>query len=456
LLKNVLMIVADTVRTDYLGVHGGDVHTPNLDRLARESVDFTRTRAASFPTVPTRGDYATGRYALTSQGWGPLPPGQATVAQIARKAGVTTVGVADTPFYTVKGYNLDRGFTYFYDMKTQDMAPLNPDPRHAEGMRLIPEPRRTEFDCSAASTMMRAEQCLELLADMDRFFLLVDTWDPHEPWDTPHPYVRRYKPDFDGRTVNPVYGRYAEHGVSEGDMETARASYKAELEMVDRWIGRLLERLDVLGLAGETAVMFTSDHGFYLGEHGLFGKMIGGPRVNGERRWLRSPLYAEVVDVPLFVRVPGLAPRRDDRVVSAIDLAPSILELLGLEPPEAMVGRSIVPALQSLDAPGREVAISAMPLATPGDKVALVDDITRSVEEWQPITVTSAEWTLVFSRWQDPIELFRAGSAEDVAKEHPAVVERLVELMLSELQLGGAQEADLRPRRREFAPSAGV
>ena len=70
---NVIMIVADTVITDYLGVHGGHVHTPNLDRLAAESVDFLSAHAASFPTVPARADYLTGRYALTDIGWGPCP-----------------------------------------------------------------------------------------------------------------------------------------------------------------------------------------------------------------------------------------------------------------------------------------------------------------------------------------------------------------------------------------------
>jgi arylsulfatase A-like enzyme len=448
--KNVLMIVADTVRNDYLGVHGGDVHTPNLDRLARESVDFTRTRAASFPTVPARADHTTGAYSLTGHGWGPLPRHLTTVAQLAARAGVTTAGVADTPFYTLKGYNLDRGFMYFYDMKTQDVASLTSDPRHAEGMQLVPQPRRTEADCCAPQTMARAEDCLEYLADSDQFFLLVDTWDPHEPWDPPHAYVRRYKPDYDGRQVKPSYGPYFEHGLTDEDLETARACYKAELEMVDRWIGRLLERLDALGLAEDTAVIFTSDHGFYFGEHGgLLGKMIAGQPHNGERRWLRSPLYDEIIDVPLFVRVPGVAPRVDDRVVSAIDLAPTLLDLLELAPSAQMVGRSIVPALTAPDADAREVAISAMPLATPGAKVALVDDVTRGVHEWQPITVTSADWTLLFSRWEDPFELYARGSEENVADEHPEVVEELVALMIAELRRGGASEADIEPRHAD-------
>jgi hypothetical protein len=109
-----------------------------------------------------------------------------------------------------------------------------------------------------------------------------------------------------------------------------------------------------------------------------------------------------------------------------------------------MVGHSLGGALDA--APARDAAISAMPLATPGAKVALVDDVTRGVHEWQPITVTTADWTLLFSRWEDPVELYAAGSDEDVAGEHPEVVEALVELLLAELERGGASAADLEAR----------
>ena len=126
---NVIMIVADTVVTDYLGVHGGHVHTPNLDRLAAESVDFLSAQAASFPTVPARADYLTGQYALTDIGWGPLPRNVQTLPEYLAAAGITCCGVVDTPFYKVKGYNYDRGFRWFADIPVQDVARLSAYPR---------------------------------------------------------------------------------------------------------------------------------------------------------------------------------------------------------------------------------------------------------------------------------------------------------------------------------------
>ena len=68
---------------------------------------------------------------------------------------------------------------------------------------------------------------------------------------------------------------------------------------------------------------------------------------------------------------------------------------------------------------------------------------------WQPITVTSADWTLLFSRWEDPVELYARGSAQNVADEHPEVVEELVALMIAELRRGGAAEADIEPRQAD-------
>ncbi|MER3486716.1 MAG: hypothetical protein C4345_12825, partial [Chloroflexota bacterium] len=209
---------------------------------------------------------------------------------------------------------------------------------------------------------MTAEQALEQVYK-ERFFLLVDTWDPHEPWDPPEWYVRPYKPDYDGRVVAPPYNYYQKAGLSDDDVATARACYAGECTMVDRWVGRLLERLQSLGIAEQTAVLFTSDHGFHFGEHGgLFGKMIE-TWVRGRPAWARSPLYEEIAHIPLLIHVPGLPPRRVPQLASAIDLMPTILDLLGVPVPEglALHGRSLVPLLQDASAPGREIVVTAMP-----------------------------------------------------------------------------------------------
>jgi len=464
---NVLMIVSDTVRHDYFGINGGRVRTPNLDALARRSVYFRSAYANSFPTLPTRADYLTGQYAFTDIGWGPLPRTAVSFPQLLVERGVTTVGVVDTPYYVHNGYNYDRGFEYFYDLQSQwnVMRTLWADAREnlfrvRFGGHVEPFHPASEYDYCAPQTIATAERALEHLVDK-RFFLLVDVWDPHEPWNPPSYYAKAYKADYDGRVVDAPYGPYADCGLTEDDLETAIACYCGELEMVDRWIGRLLERLESLRLAEETAVIFTSDHGMYLGEYGLLGKMILEQEAYS---WLRSPLYPEVANIPLMIRVPGVAPRTEDRVVaSAINIAPTVLDVFGLEKPEHMLGRSLLPLVRSADEQADGLAVTALPFfafdsAVYGDHgrlaaVRFVDDNPRGVGEWQPITVTTDDWMLLFARWEDPIELYaingndhRSGLGPNMAGEQPDVVKDLHARMIAELRRAGTSEEAIADR----------
>ena len=331
--------------------------------------------------------------------------------------------------------------------------------RHQTGSGRCGLPRRVQ--CASAS-WCRSEEWVEKHLDVlaqagEPFFLYVDTWDPHEPWDAPRWYTERYLPGYDGRLVNPAYTtleNLAQFGCTVEDVAIARACYSGKLEMVDRWLGRFLDTVDALGLRDGTAVVFTTDHGFCFGEHDLFGKMIADrSRTDpGMRRWLRSPLWRDIANVPLLVRLPGNRSRADARLVSAIDLAPTITDLFGLETPEQFLGSSLLPLVTSPQGPGREVAISAMPLANVGtDLVSVVDDVTRQVGEWQPITVTTDDWTMLWSIRDEPCELYDRrsdrGQRANVASEHPGEVERLHSLMISELELADASSHHLDPRR---------
>jgi arylsulfatase A-like enzyme len=445
-LKNVVMIVSDTLRRDYLGCYAGTAaRTPNVDALAARSAVFERYYAGAFPTMPTRADYFLGKWTFTFMTWEPLPRNQTTLSQILTQAGIRTLAVVDTPFYVANGYGYDRGFQHFIELLTQ------PGRRQR---RLIPEPRVSEYDYCAPRTFMTAEQALEQVYK-DRFFLLVDTWDPHEPWDPPEWYVRPYKPDYDGRVVAPPYNYYQKAGLSDDDVATARACYAGECTMVDRWVGRLLERLESLGIAEQTAVLFTSDHGFHFGEHGgLFGKMIRHETwVRGRPAWARSPLYEEIAHIPLIIHVPGLPPHRVPQLASAIDLMPTILDLLGVPVPEGLGlhGRSLVPLLQDASAPGREIVVTAMPLANPGQSVRVVDSVLRQVMEYQPVTISTPEWSLLYAARGEPVELYHLPSdprqTTNVADRHPGVVQDLHRTYVALLEETGTAEEYLAPRR---------
>ena len=177
------------------------------------------------------------------------------------------------------------------------------------------------------------------------FFLCIDTWDPHEPWDPPAYNVKPYLPDYSREVIAPTYYDYAADGVSKRDLEIARACYKGEIAMVDHWFGYLMERVHVLNLPDDTAILFLSDRGFYFGEHGLFGKrrfcwpdgsgfdegFANGMTVH-QRQVHRSPLHNELTQAPLLAYLPEMESGRVPGLLSLPDLMPTILDSLDIPP----------------------------------------------------------------------------------------------------------------------------
>ena len=169
----------------------------------------------------------------------------------------------------------------------------------------------------------------------------MDTWDPHEPWDAPPYYTELYWPDYDGELVLPLYGNWHDvPGYEEATLRKGHATYCGEITMGDTWLGFLLRPVENMGLTDRTTVIFTTDHGFYFGEHGsLFGKMNSGKSADGTLRpygepgstWTYSPLFEELVHIPLLIKVPGLLPGRFQGLSSVVDVMPTVLDLMGLE-----------------------------------------------------------------------------------------------------------------------------
>lgn len=466
----VILIISDTCRQDHLGCYGNPwIHTPHLDRLAERSVVFDRCYAASFPTVPCRSDILTGKHNFTYLGWAPLPQDEITLPQVLTGEGYVTAGIADTPFYMKNGYGYDRGFGDFYYVRGQGTGQAGQD---------FGRLRRLEEDYYAGKTMAAAEDWLELHYD-DDFFLLVDTWDPHEPWDPPAWYVKRYLEDYDGRPAPwPPYWYWEEAGFTEEDLRRAHAHYCAEITMVDRAVGRLIERVESLGIAGETAIFFTADHGFYFGEHGIFGKGLfrseHGFRIGpdfqhrgeysftfknpetgelkvGIAEWQRSPIYEEAARVPLIMYLPATQPRRIGALVSIPDLMPTILDLFGVETPETVQALSLTPLLREQQGKIHDFVITSWPLHEPGFKIRVVDDVERTAAEVLPSTITDGEWTLICSIKGEPIELYHLPTdpkqENNVAPANERVVRELHGRMVAFLEEVGTAERLLRPRK---------
>ncbi|UCD09027.1 MAG: sulfatase [Dehalococcoidales bacterium] len=438
---NVIWIVSDTVRRKDIGVYGSDkVRTPAIDALSAKSVRFDRYYAASFPTMPTRADYMTGKWTLSFMQWVPIPPGHVLLAELLRDKGdVHTVGIVDTPFFIRDGMNYDRGFTTFVEIPDHYfVAKGGYNPPHSPYRKTLERRPKEPLDaeCFAPKTFTKAMEWLTLNYKED-FFLYIDTWDPHEPWNAPLYYTEPYWPGYDGEQIMPFYKNWKEQpGFTEEMLKKAHAAYLGEISMVDAWIGNLLNQVEYMGLMENTAIIFTTDHGFYFGEHDIFGKMVFDNTQNLPEEirrhpgaWARSPLYEEVAAIPLTIYLPGVKPGVYDGLASAVDLMPTILDLFGQEIPSYVEGRSLLPAVRDTKTPGREVVFTACPFINAGDTDQLVDHLLRRCVVPSMTTVTTDEWSFLHDCAPGGSELYNMKSDPDqlnnVIDQHPDIARNM-------------------------------
>ena len=376
---NVILLVSDTFRYDFLGCNGNAwIDTRDLDAFARKCLVFDNCHTGSFPTIPQRTDMVTGRFIFPYAGWQPLQTDQTTVAQYLNDAGYVTQLICDTPHLLGHGCNFFRGFDAYHwergqecdipltrmntpireavpHAKTRCDYKLQPKPMTQPGVpfattlvdrhRWVNDHWRYEEDRFMARTARTAIRWLEENHKAERFFLWVDMFDAHEPWDPPEYVVRRYDPNYAGTPMlHPNYGHASDYTAA--DLRNLRAHYAGEITLVSKWIGQILRKVEETGLAGNTAIIFTSDHGIYVGEHDRTGKSNISP--GDDRVW---PLYGEVTHVPLMICVPGIKPRRVGSIAQAVDVAPTILDLAGQPIPGGLDGRPLLHVLAGTAAP---------------------------------------------------------------------------------------------------------
>ena len=458
---NVVWIVADTFRRDHIGAYGNPaIRTPSLDALAAESVRFDNHYSAGFPTMPTRADHQTGRWTMSFMGWEPLPSGVTTLAEILAGHGFHTAASVDTPYYLRDGMNYDRGFQSFFFNRGQDtLWSLIPEPGYHHEALDVRARWRNEMDRNAPQTFMSAMQWLERHYKED-FFLYVDTWDPHEPWDAPAYYTELYLPEYDGELVLPLYGNWHDvPGYQESQMRKGHAAYCGEITMVDTWLGFLLRAVENMGLKDRTVVIFTTDHGFYFGEHGgLFGKMSSDKNPDGTLKpydepgsqWSYSPLFEEIVHLPLLMRAPGVPAGSYRGLSSAVDVMPTVLDLLDIDVPGFVQGRSLAPALRGASHPGREYVISSLPFANPGDPVHSVDNLLRTLTDPPVTTVTSGGWSLLYSPEAGMSQLYDLTAdpqqGNNLIGKNPEAARELHRMLVGFMRETGVPDRLLRPR----------
>jgi len=348
---NTILIVCDTWRRDHSGAYGNDwIHTPNINRFAEKAAVFENAYLTSYPTLPCRRDILTGRYEFPWRGWGGLDPDDVTLPQVLGEAEKTSYFITDvyhhwgrdagnywrdfTGFSLVRGQERD-GYITDTDVdfdRTCHRFPLQgpsvPHSRNAQWMR------REERDWFSPQVFSQATRWLQHNADHEDFFLMIDSFDPHEPWDPPRYYTDLYgDPAFDG-TEYPV----APYGSIEGkltpeELRHVQALYAGEITMVDRWFGHFLDQIESLGLLDNTVIILTTDHGTHNGDRGRTGK-----------NWV---LMEEISHLPLLVWHPeyghGTRPKQK---AQALDYFPTACEAAGVEIPAGLHGKSLLPFLK--------------------------------------------------------------------------------------------------------------
>ncbi|MCW4019743.1 MAG: sulfatase-like hydrolase/transferase, partial [Candidatus Bathyarchaeota archaeon] len=183
----------------------------------------------------------------------------------------------------------------------------------------------------------------------DNLFLWLDSFDPHEPWDPPACYADMYPvPEYDGLPI--IWGGGSAEDWTLTEVRHIRSQYAGTLTMCDKWTGIFLEKVEELGLLGKTMIIFLSDHGEPLGEHGIIKKAQPWP-------------YEELSHMPLIVRFPdGMRePSKGQRMEAFAgmpDIMPTILDFLDMKGPAVMQGRSLLPVIRGKEDDAWEFAIS--------------------------------------------------------------------------------------------------
>lgn len=460
---NWVFIVSDTLRWDYLGCYGNDwIKTPNLDRLARQSAVFTNAYAESLPTLPARRSMQTGRVctparyvqqhtdSVANYGWHPLFDQDVTAAEWLTEQGYYPGFVTDVYHMLKPGKNFHRGFYYWQWVRGQegDMYGIRDKRRVVDLLRqttadadAMPDEHwviqhlvcrkhwRTDADTSVAQVMRGAASFIESYTPDKPFYLWVDCFDPHEPWDPPAEFAREYYADYEG-----LYGVCPPGligGLDEHVYECVKAAYAGEVTLVDKWVGYLLDALDAKGVMDDTLIVFTSDHGTMMGEQGELHK--------GESR-----LRHQCTRVPLLIRHPRgeLAGQEIDAFVQHHDILPTALGIMGLDAPERVTGRD------------------AWPIAM-GERRDEVESVFIGWSRY--CSVRTRDYDLILPLWEDNIdgpgvrELYDLRNDPDelvnVINDHPTVARELAELAQeyiraqAPLTKGSIQEPDAKTMR---------
>lgn len=368
----------DSLNRSALGCYGsGDISTPNFDRLAERAVTFDNHFVGSLPCMPARRDLHTGRMNFMHRSWGPLEPYDNSFPELLQERGIYSHLITDHNHYFEDGggtyHNRFASFDFIRGQendpwKAMVQAPVERfrekwDAKHYRfsNGRVDDFDRKRLVHVINKETAMRDEaampgprcfasafEFLETNHREDHWFLQLECFDPHEPFDAPERFREPFGTGWNGGILNwPTYEKITDSAEAIAEI---RANYAALVSMCDHYFGRLLDFMDAHDMWADTTLILGTDHGFLLSEHDWWGKNL-------------QPYYREISHIPLIVHHPAFKSRagsRRDALTQTFDLMPTILDTFGLPAPSEVIGRSLLPLLEDAARPGREVAIFGM------------------------------------------------------------------------------------------------
>ena len=399
---NILFIYSDDQRWDALGVtqrEQGDkarfpwLKTPHLDKLAGQGVRFRNGFVVNSLCAPSRASFLTGKYGHVNgvvNNHTPFPVDNVTWATLLRRVGYVTGYIGKWHMGSQSGQR--PGFDFSASFKGQ--GKYFDCPIEVNGVSTPSSGWVDDVSTDYAVKFMKE--------NMEKpFALAVGFKATHGPFDPPP----RHKDTFGGETARPVPSLgttaiYKEEAGKQVVKTGTNLNYFRCVAAVDDNVGKLMQALDDLGLAENTIVVFCSDNGYYLGEHGL-----------GDKR----TAYEESLRIPYIVRYPaGSRPRRAlDSMVLNVDLAPTILDYAGVEIPKGTHGRSIRPLLE-----GRVVEWRKAWFYCYFFESGFAQPMTTAVRADNAVLIKYADheaWTEVFDLAKDPYQL------KNLAKDPAAV-----------------------------------
>lgn len=470
---NLIILVSDTFRHDnlecYSGreVNGRQVECPNLNRFANDSVVFEDAYPEGMPTIVIRRTLYTGRRVLPFYyypqhddlvqlpGWHDLFNEDVTLSEALNHSGYITALVSDLPHEEKPGRNFHRGFrtvrwirgneSDLYGTVPHRLLPLS-DIAPAEYFTPHPGawislPWMNQYVANKKLWSKEGESCAEIVCretikwlrnnhEERPFYLHVEAFDPHEPFDPPRSFLEKYLQNPEGYSY--LMGPYSDVSLPESVKQRIRADYAGEVTCVDYWYGKVLEAIDELGLFDNSIVVFLSDHGTLQGEQNQFGK---GP----------ARLRGQVTHVPLLVRMPRkqYAGKRVSGFVQLPDVMPTMLHLLGLKFPTRVTGKNFWPLVTGETKSLRDYTVHAY------GWIAAVRD-----KEWN----CSLIWNQKYHKASYPPQLYNLSEdpqeLHNVAAKYPDVVKRLLP-RVEEYMADGARITDGTFRQKKNSKNIG-